>query len=359
MRSCHRQGEDSGDSGDRGKEVNHCRPTWASDRVPVRQQERATRHRAAMRHTASPRVGTHPEPPSNSIPVLQVLCCASCSTISRAAFMPIEAAAPDHSRADHRPPQRRPVPAARPHPRARPVPPRTPPATACAPRPWSWLTTRMPPRSPPCAAPWRPATCRATSRGALGRGAGVRRLAPAPPARAGGRGAGSSRGGGAEARSRARPAVLLHADPLPRPARPRLAPGRRGAGGAAPRPGGPPSPAQLRRVADLIEQGHAAAHRRRDRRRAHERKPAPARTNRTLRPPTDEPAPVVGTNEPTAAADRTNDLHLGTDEPKHPVPPLPETRTDEPDDLPARPPLNRHQRRRLAALARCGLRRAA
>jgi hypothetical protein len=54
-----------------------------------------------------------------------------------------------------------------------------------------------------------------------------------------------------------------------------------------------------------------------------------------------------------------NEAARGTDEPRHPVPRLPETRTDEPDDLPAPPlPLNRHQRR-LAALARCGLRHAA
>jgi hypothetical protein len=74
---------------------------------------------------------------------------------------------------------------------------------------------------------------------------------------------------------------------------------------------------------------------------------------------TDGPAIGADTNEPAAAADRTNDLARGTDGPRHPVPPLPEPRTDEPDDLPAPPALNRHQRRRLAALARRQLRHAA
>jgi hypothetical protein len=69
----------------------------------------------------------------------------------------------------------------------------------------------------------------------------------------------------------------------------------------------------------------------------------------------DEPAPEFGTNRPTAAADRTDENARGTDEPRYPVPPLPDTRADEPDSLPAPPALNRHQRRRLAALARRGL----
>jgi hypothetical protein len=76
---------------------------------------------------------------------------------------------------------------------------------------------------------------------------------------------------------------------------------------------------------------------------------------------------MIGTNEPTAAppstneptaTKRTDETVRGTDRPRHAVPPLPETRTDEPDDLPA-PSLNRHQRRRLTALARRGLRPAA
>jgi hypothetical protein len=100
----------------------------------------------------------------------------------------------------------------------------------------------------------------------------------------------------------------------------------------------PPSPAQLRLAADLVKRGRAAA--------AAERAPEEC-TNEN----------GIGTNEPTAVADRTNDFARGTDEPRHPVPPLPETRTDEPDNLPA--PLNRHQRRRLAALARREQRRAA
>jgi hypothetical protein len=73
----------------------------------------------------------------------------------------------------------------------------------------------------------------------------------------------------------------------------------------------------------------------------------------------DWPACEVGTNEPTHAANRTDDLARGTDEPRHPVPPLTGPCTDEPDVPPAPPALNRHQRRRLAALARRGLRHAA
>ena len=54
-----------------------------------------------------------------------------------------------------------------------------------------------------------------------------------------------------------------------------------------------------------------------------------------------------GTNEPTPA-NRTNDFAAGTNEPRYPVPPLPASYADEP----AARPLNRHQRRRLAALTR-------
>jgi hypothetical protein len=120
----------------------------------------------------------------------------------------------------------------------------------------------------------------------------------------------------------------------------------------------PPSPAQLRLVADLIEQGQAGAA---------DATPNCTNENHALGTDgtdepdapaaTDQPAREAGTNEPTLAADRTSGTARGTDEPRHPVPPLPEPRTNEPT-APARP-LNRHQRRRLAALARLGLRHAA
>jgi hypothetical protein len=117
-----------------------------------------------------------------------------------------------------------------------------------------------------------------------------------------------------------------------------------------------PSPAQLRLVADLIEQTRTAAADRTAAERTNENQPG---TNEPAAPSTAVgPAPGVGTNEPTATTDRTNEIARGTDEPSHAIPPLPKTRTDEPDGLPARP-LNRHQRRRLAALARRELRRAA
>jgi hypothetical protein len=117
-----------------------------------------------------------------------------------------------------------------------------------------------------------------------------------------------------------------------------------------------PSPAQLRLVADLIERGQAAA----------ATGSTPDHTNETPASGTNEPAAPIGTTEPASmgtsepdAPSCTNEPAAhGTDGPTHPVPPLPETRTSEPDDLPRRP-LNRHQRRRLAALARRGLRRAA
>jgi hypothetical protein len=74
----------------------------------------------------------------------------------------------------------------------------------------------------------------------------------------------------------------------------------------------------------------------------------------------------LGTSEPTAAdrtseptpSDRANGFGRGTDEPRHPLPRLP---ADRPASEPAAPArrLNRHQRRRLAALARLGLRSAA
>ncbi|HEX6012837.1 MAG TPA: hypothetical protein VFY87_13780 [Geminicoccaceae bacterium] len=122
----------------------------------------------------------------------------------------------------------------------------------------------------------------------------------------------------------------------------------------------PPSPAQLRVVADLIERGQAAAADTTPNCTNENHALGTDGTNGPAAPATaDEPTPGIGTNEPTAAANRTNEFTRRTDEPRHPVPPLPGTRTDEPDDLPAPPPLNRHQRRRLAALARLGLRRAA
>jgi hypothetical protein len=118
-----------------------------------------------------------------------------------------------------------------------------------------------------------------------------------------------------------------------------------------------PDPAQFRRLAHRIELARAIA---------------------AADPPTSEPMSAAGTNEPTAsnrtdetpastdeptAADRTirtsepappgraNGLAVGTDESRHPVPPLP---ADWPAPVPPAPArrLNRHKRRRLAALAR-------
>ena len=67
---------------------------------------------------------------------------------------------------------------------------------------------------------------------------------------------------------------------------------------------------------------------------------------------TNEPTPALGTNEPTSS-DCTNELSRGMNEPRHPVPPLAGVRAET-----ASAP-NRHERRRLAALARQGLRAAA
>jgi hypothetical protein len=116
-----------------------------------------------------------------------------------------------------------------------------------------------------------------------------------------------------------------------------------------------PSPAQLRVVADLIERRQAAE---RTPEKCTNENPASGTNEPTAPIGTSQPAPV-GISEPMAAANRTNEPARCTDEPKHPVPPLPGTRTNEPDDLAAPPALNRHQRRRLAALARRGLRHAA
>jgi hypothetical protein len=94
----------------------------------------------------------------------------------------------------------------------------------------------------------------------------------------------------------------------------------------------------LRVAADLIEQGRAVA----------------ATNGGTARECTNETG--AGMNEPGQAAgispvvgaNRTNEMpaHLSNG-------------TNEPDDLTATQPLNRHQRRRLAALARRELRHAA
>jgi hypothetical protein len=112
-----------------------------------------------------------------------------------------------------------------------------------------------------------------------------------------------------------------------------------------------PDPARLRRLAQQIELARALA----------------------ARPPASEPTAAAGTNEPTAPnrtdetgigtseptpPDRTNDWAVGTDEPRYPVPPLPAGWPGHEPAAPARP-LNRHQRRRLAALARARLRSAA
>jgi hypothetical protein len=91
-------------------------------------------------------------------------------------------------------------------------------------------------------------------------------------------------------------------------------------------------------AADLIERGQAAA-------------AGPAiqeRANGTEAPGTNEPGRPTTGAPPLTAADRTSGLpaHVAND-------------TNEPTDPPAPPPLNRHQRRRLAALARRGLHRAA
>jgi hypothetical protein len=125
-----------------------------------------------------------------------------------------------------------------------------------------------------------------------------------------------------------------------------------------------PEPDQLRRLARQIELARVLAA---------ARPPAsepvtaagtnePTAPNRTNETPgsTNEPTaanPTIGTGEP-APPNRANDFAVGTNEPMHPVPPLPAGWPTPEPAAPARP-LNRHQRRRLAALARRGLRRAA
>jgi hypothetical protein len=118
-----------------------------------------------------------------------------------------------------------------------------------------------------------------------------------------------------------------------------------------------PSPAQLRLVADLIERGQAAAtdgaaeEKRTNENRVGTNEPDASVT-------TDGLAPGDGTDEPTATTNRTNESVCGTDELRYLVPPLPETCTNEAIPAALQPP-SRHQRCRLAALARRGLRRAA
>ena len=116
-----------------------------------------------------------------------------------------------------------------------------------------------------------------------------------------------------------------------------------------------PSPAQLRLAADLIEQGQAAADGAADGKRTNENEVGTNEPNRTVM--AKAPAPEVGTIEPTTPSCTNEPTARRTDRPRHPVPPLPETRTNE--RIPPARPLNRHQRRRLAALARLGLRPAA
>jgi hypothetical protein len=121
----------------------------------------------------------------------------------------------------------------------------------------------------------------------------------------------------------------------------------------------PPSPAQLRVVADLIEQGQAAATGDGTAQGRTNDNPAPGTNEPDAPAMVGEPAHGVGTNEPTTAASRTNETAArGKDGPRHLAPPLPATRTNEPAPAPGRL-LNRRQRRRPAALARRGLRPAA
>ena len=122
-----------------------------------------------------------------------------------------------------------------------------------------------------------------------------------------------------------------------------------------------PDPDQLRRLARQVELARALA-------AAHPPAPEPMTATGTDEPEakgtTNELPP--GANEPTAATrtdegrigtsepappKRTNDLAVGMNEPRHPVPPLPAGWPGHEPAAPARP-LNRHQRRRLAALAR-------
>jgi hypothetical protein len=128
---------------------------------------------------------------------------------------------------------------------------------------------RRPARRAPGAAP-----AARRSRGALGRGAGVRRLAPAPPARRRGRGPGPRQADGRRPGAALCPAISLHPDPLPRPARPRLAPRRRGATGAAPRSGGPAERGAAPPCREPNRARPRSRHRQRDGRKAQERKPS-------------------------------------------------------------------------------------
>ena len=212
-----------------------------------------------------------------------------------------------------RPPQRRPLPRPR-HPgRQGPRRPQRHPPRRLLPlhrtaRPRGRRGARWPTRRPAGAPP----TAR-RSRGALGRGARVRGLAPAAAAGGGGRGAGVRRFG----RGRAGPAVAGVAPALPslgsrRPCR-RWPPSSATvavstATGAAPRRSWPPcaatagtayrgdrlpDPARLRRLAHQIELARAIA---------------------AACPPPPEHVAAAGTNEP-AIENRTNETPLGTNEP--------------------------------------------
>ena len=157
-------------------------------------------------------------------------------------------------------------------------------------------------------------------RGALGRGAGVRRLAAAAAAGAGGCRADPRRGAG----GRAGPALACDRDPLPRPPRPRLAPRRRGAGRPAPRTRTMADPAQLRWLADRLDHAHPQPPPRCRRSSLRQTTSPPvARTNqgmpshhcpsraRTIprRPARAEPGTENGTNE----------IENGTNEPTPPI----------------------------------------
>ena len=95
-------------------------------------------------------------------------------------------------------------------------------------------------------------------------------------------------------------------------------------------------PTQLRWLADRLD--HIQATPERD---------APNCTNDLSPACTNEPTDATPETAPTVPNDSTA---TRTDEPRHPVPPLPESDTDEPTR--AIRPRNRHERRRLAALQR-------